>query len=470
MKKNQKFKNLKKIIKKNKFKTILISIILILFLNIIYLSIKPYNKYFSYEGEIYNISDNDIKFLYDITYKDNINQTIFKTLFNSMENAKEFIILDIFLLNTNYKPNDKYINLTEQLIYSYNKNNNTKKVLITDPINTFYGSHKSIPLETAKSKNIEVYITDLSKLRQSNILWSGIYYPFLQWIPTKGSGIVKHPFGDLNQKVTIRSLLSLLNFKANHRKIGVMDSDESYTSFIISANPHNPSSLHSNIGFKINGQIAKDIIFTENIIADFKKPVIKQTNESGNISVQLLTENAIKKAMIKDIDETKSGEKIQIAVFYISDRKLIKSLKNAAKRGVTIDIILDPNKDSFGREKNGIPNRQVAYELERLDNINIRWYDTHGEQFHAKILVIIKEDKIIVYGGSANFTRRNLNNYNLETNVKIISPINTNFTNDIFLFFEKINQNTIHYEAYKDTSKIKYLIYRFLEFTGLCTF
>jgi cardiolipin synthase A/B len=461
---------LKKTFKKIKLKHIIITIFLLLILNSINLLIKPYNKLFSYKSQIYNISDNDIKFLYDITYKDNINQMIFNTLFNDIKKANEFVIVDMFLLNTNYKPNEKYINLTEQLIDSLSYNNNTKRILITDKINTFYGSHKSIPLENAKNNNVEVYLTDLSKLRQSNILWSSIYYPFLQWIPTKGNGIIKHPFGDLNQKVTLRSFLPLMNFKANHRKTAVMDYNNTYTTFILSANPHNPSSLHTNIGFKIKGQIANDLIITESAITNFQKPYIKQTNENGNINVQLLTEKAIYKSMLKDIDETINGDKIDIAVFYISDRKLIKTIKKAAKRGVTINIILDPNKDAFGFEKNGIPNRQVAYELQKLDNINIRWYDTHGEQFHAKIIVITKEDKIIVHGGSANFTRRNLRNYNLETNVRVMSPLNTKFTNDVISFFQKINQNTLEYEAYKDTSKIKYLIYRFQEFTGLCTF
>ncbi len=50
-------------------------------------------------------------------------------------------------------------------------------------------------------------------------------------------------------------------------------------------------------------------------------------------------------------------------------------------------VLLDPNKDAFGFEKSGLPNRQVASELIAASDgaIKLRWYRTHGEQFHAKL-------------------------------------------------------------------------------------
>ncbi len=50
-------------------------------------------------------------------------------------------------------------------------------------------------------------------------------------------------------------------------------------------------------------------------------------------------------------------------MFYLSERQIIKALIAAQQRGVQVRVLLDPNKDAFGREKNGIPNRQVAAEL-----------------------------------------------------------------------------------------------------------
>lgn len=68
-------------------------------------------------------------------------------------------------------------------------------------------------------------------------------------------------------------------------------------------------------------------------------------------------------------------------MFYFSDRDIINALTNAADRGVNIKILMDPNKDAFGRTKDGTPNRQVASELHK-HGIKIRWCNTYGEQCH----------------------------------------------------------------------------------------
>ena len=55
-----------------------------------------------------------------------------------------------------------------------------------------------------------------------------------------------------------------------------------------------------------------------------------------------------------------------------------------------IRVLLDPNKDAFGFEKSGLPNREVASELVAASAgaIKLRWYRTHGEQFHVKLAAI----------------------------------------------------------------------------------
>ena len=50
-------------------------------------------------------------------------------------------------------------------------------------------------------------------------------------------------------------------------------------------------------------------------------------------------------------------------MFYLSNRDIVKSLLDASQRGVDVKLILDPNKDAFGMEKDGVPNRPVAHEL-----------------------------------------------------------------------------------------------------------
>src|SRR5690606_1269657 len=122
---------------------------------------------------------------------------------------------------------------------------------------------------------------------------------------------------------------------------------------------------------------------------------------------------------------------------------------------------------AFGREKNGIPNRQVAHELKQAGkgNINIRWCATHGEQCHSKLLIITKGESQFIIQGSANLTRRNLNNLNLETNVFVSGQKDQRPLKEASDLFEEIwnNQNnnlySINYEEYAETSKLKTLIY-----------
>ena len=165
-----------------------------------------------------------------------------------------------------------------------------------------------------------------------------------------------------------------------------------------------------------------------------------------------------------------------MGMFYLSDRNIIKSLINAASRGVEIRIILDPNKDAFGRQKNGIPNRQTARELiEKSDGkIKIRWYDTHGEQYHSKVTLIENRGyPAVVILGSANLTRRNLENCNLELDVCYSAPEDNRTIIEVGEYFNRIWNGqgyTSDYSRYEDDSAFKMFFSRFLEFSGVSTF
>ena len=251
-------------------------------------------------------------------------------------------------------------------------------------------------------------------------------------------------------------------------------------------NPHDASGYHSNIGFKMNGDIILDLISSELEIAklsgykgeyEFKISPNLNVEEINSTTIALITESKIRDNLIKEIKNTKKGNKIMIGMFYLSHRNIIKELIDADERGVDVKIILDPNKDAFGIEKNGIPNRQVAYEMKKKSNnsIDIKWYDTYGEQYHSKIVIIEKENQVVVIGGSANLTRRNLDDYNLETNVMVKTLKDTKLYEDIKGYFNRIWTNedgnyTIEYENYREGSFMKTLIYRFQEWSGLSTF
>jgi len=154
--------------------------------------------------------------------------------------------------------------------------------------------------------------------------------------------------------------------------------------------------------------------------------------------VQLITEKKIQEKVVESIDKLDRRDTFDMAMFYLSDRKVVRALKRADKRGAVIRILLDPNKDAFGRKKNGVPNRSVARELLKNSkgNTKIRWCNTLGEQCHSKLLLIKTDEGYVTIQGSANLTRRNLGNYNLETNIILESEELIGGLEDAYTYFK----------------------------------
>jgi phosphatidylserine/phosphatidylglycerophosphate/cardiolipin synthase-like enzyme len=259
---------------------------------------------------------------------------------------------------------------------------------------------------------------------------------------------------------------------------------------VTSANPSAYGSKYSNVALfieEISNGIHNDIYESEKAIAaysdeDFVEHEFLRTDggqvasASNQVSVQFLTEGKIRKGLIEEIDRTQSGESIEIAMFLLTERELVNSLLGASERGVEIRIVLDPSKYLFGRDSQGVPNRPVMAELhnESKGQIKIRWYQTHGEEFHSKMVIVTKEDgEEIVFLGSANLTRRNIGDYNLEADIKLAAGQNTEVIQEINDYFEKIWNNqggtyTVDYDEWDDDSWVRYSKYWLQEQTGLC--
>lgn len=459
---------------------------------------KPLPEGLDYSSGPYALTDKDLEFLFDLTFQSAsgsqavVEQEIFDRVFEVISQAQKYILADMFLFNSYaakageaYRPLAQ--ELTAALIEKKIENPEIKIDLITDPINTVYGGGESKQINQLKSAGINVVITDLRKLRDSNFLYSSFWRTFFQWFGnTKQSGWLKHPFSSAEKEVTLRSYLSLLNFKANHRKVLVADSGQEYVSVVSSANPHNGSSAHSNVAFLAKGGLAQGIYITASQVAQMSGQALspmpdlapdKEFGQTGSTSVFLLTESKIKQALLSELKSLSGGEKARIAQFYLADRAVVSELLSASGRGVEIEIILDPNKDAFGYEKNGVPNRPVAAELTKKSEgrIKVRWYNTQGEQFHVKMALFEKKTKSKVLLGSANLTRRNLDNLNLEMDLAVEFSRESELAREISAYFKRLWNNaggayTLPYAAYQDDSWFKTVLYRIQERTGLSSF
>ncbi|VEF47044.1 phospholipase D/nuclease [Bacillus freudenreichii] len=420
----------------------------VLFSIIYYETTKPLPEGIPYEGKVHHVSAESITFLYDLTYKSGEHQKtdkhMFKAVFEAIDEAEEFVVMDFFLYNDYYDQDQKFpplsSTLTKKLIAKKKENPDIKIVLITDEINTSYGSHKNWQFEKLKENGIDVLITDVDPLRDSNPLYSAVWRMFFQWLGQKGNGTIPNAMADTAPKMTARSYLKMLNIKANHRKTVATDK----TSLVLSGNPHDASAFHSNIGFQIDGPVVKNLLESEQAAANLaggeKLPVYHgKENSSGDHKVQLITEGKVLEKTLTSIKSAEKGDELWLSMFYLAERKVIDALLDADGRGVKVRIIMDPNENAFGSKKTGLPNKPVALELEEKTegSIKIRWYNTGQEQYHSKLLYIKKKNKVLITGGSTNYTARNLDNYNLETNVYIEAPLNSPLVTDLDNFFQR---------------------------------
>lgn len=427
--------------------------------------------------------DADCEFLYDLTYLKDGKRLHEKRIFNQemelIKNAQDFLMLDFFLFNDEYPNTMNFPNqveeMTDLLIAKKKEKPEMPILFVTDPINNFYGAYEEDNLKRLRENGIEVVVTDLNKMRDSNALVSGIYRAYLQWLGTSGGGWIKNFFDKDADKVNVRSILKLANFKGNHRKVLISEKE----ALVASANPHDPSAHHSNVAMVFRGKSMEDLIRSESIFFDKLPDVIenfKAEEVTSPYKLRVITEGKIYDEISKNIKESKEGDEIKLGIFYLSEFRILRELGEAAKRGVNVKIIADLNKDAFGLEKNGSPNRPALSELkEDYPDINIRWYQTSGEQFHTKFIYFDFKDKDpLAILGSANYTRRNLDNFNLETNLAVEMKKDSPMAGEMKNYYARIWNNedgdyTLPIEDFYESRFIMRILWKIQEKTGLCT-
>lgn len=460
---------------------------------------KPLPSGMRVTGQEHLAPASSVRFLADRTYVNAAGQRvseqeIFDEVISMIRGARRYILVDMFLYNDfQGEPPEREralaAEVTAALMAAKQQYPDIVITVVSDPLNTVYGGAVSPHFEQLKAAGVAVVITDLKVLRDSNPLYSVFWRLAFGWLRNSTqAGLMPHPFGAGQNGVTVRSWLALLNFKANHRKIIVADEPQKggavkMATLVTSANPHDGSSAHSNVAIKVADHLWREAIASEQavgawsgaVVAEFEGEVADGDGEAG---VQLLTEGAIADRVVELINAAGAGDSIDIVMFYLSERAQVKALLAAAERGVDIRLILDPNKDAFGHIKNGVPNRPVAHELvtKSKHKIQVRWCDTHGEQCHSKLVLWRIGEEHYLTAGSANFTRRNIGDFNLETNVLVAADSEIAAIESAREYFEELWANqggkffTTEYAAYADGSRLKTLMYRIQEASGLSSF
>lgn len=428
----------------------------------------------------------NVTFLVDETWVDadgvrSVDQEIFGSVFQMIDEAEQFILLDLFLLNDfGFEPGDGLYalsqELTDRLIAKKITNPAIEVVFISDPVNTVYGSCESSQFKALDDAGVNVVWTDLDQLRDSHFGYSKIWRVLFKPFGVGPGNTFKNPMG--NGRVSIRSFAKMLNFKANHRKVVVTEK----SLVIMSANPHSASSAHWNVGLRVDGAGMDLVCAAESAILTFSGhdvfvPEIPVTEDAdAPYRIELLTEGRIREKVLALLADAASGTRIELCMFYLSERRVIDAFIAAQKRGCDIRVILDPSKDAFGMVKNGIPNRQSGARLHQT-GIPLRWADTHGEQCHVKMLYVEHSDgQATLLLGSCNYTRRNMDNFNCEADLALTASVGDENMQRVRAVFERWWNNsdgrtyTTEYATYEDQSRWRRGVGWWLEMTGMGTF
>jgi hypothetical protein len=471
--------------------------------------------------------EDDIRLLIDETSWDDaagkriFSQEIFDEILAMITRADQFIYIDMFLWNPwkGSVPEEHRKLSTELAQVLVNRKQAVPDldiIVLTDPINRIYGEQEPGFFHDMSRAGISVVFTDLSLLPDSNRLYAPYWslaekvlkLPlFKEW---SSRPRIANPFEKNGPEISLLQFGRMLLFKANHRKVVITGSTDTGIEMLVgSLNPADGSSGHSNMALCVKGKVAmyglgselailrqfasgKTNIIDEDIRAvilkadSVEKTTQKLLNKTGvsreRPTVQWLTEGAIHRTIISLFDGTSLGDEVRIALFYLSDRHIVEAIRRALSRGVSMRLILDANRDAFGMEKIGVPNRPVAAELMKLakdHSIQVRWADTHGEQFHTKSMSITygHADNTIFLTGSANWTRRNIANLNLEANLLVHNA--QGIIGAYNAYFDRIWENadgrshTVPYDEWREKGlklMVKNAVYRFQERWGAGTF
>ncbi len=444
---------------------------------------KPERQGLAYSGET---QAEHVRFLVDETWVDaegnrQLKQEIFGAVFEMIAEAEQFVLLDFFLVNDfKYQPGPGMRPLTRELVDKLlakrKSNPEVEIVFITDPVNMVYGSIASPHFKALEAAGVRVVWTDLDRLRDSNPLFSKPWRLLAKPWGVGPGDAVDNPMGE--GRISMRSTLKLLNFKANHRKVVVTEK----SLLVTSANPHSASSAHWNVALRVDGAGMDMACRAESAILQMSGAnKFQPTGLQGNVPVsgnrlELLTERKIKEKVLGLLESAEAGARIDLAMFYFSERDVLGAFIKAQQRGCHVRIILDPNKDAFGRKKNGIPNRQTAGKLAKA-GIPLRWADTHGEQFHMKMLYVEHADETAtLLLGSCNLTRRNMDNFNAECDLALTAPLTDANMQRAREVFDRWWNNpdgrgyTVGYETYADPSLRRRIRAWLMETTGVGTF
>jgi hypothetical protein len=393
-------------------------------------------------SQISRLSESDVDFLYESPQRQHLSVREMAAI----DQAEQLIVLDRSPVTRE---------LAQHLLARKRARPHLKIVLVTDPGNEAFGGTASQTLASLEEAGLIVARARLDRLRDSNPLYSGLWRLMFAWW--------SDPFDETPGRATLPAWTRMQNFKADQRQLVVADDGAGGWNAILA-----PSGAAA--GLMLRGSLARAMIAGELQVAawstdDDRLPAGPPMDGGGvgSIDARFLTEGAIETALLDALAAAAGGDQVLIAVQNLSDRRLISAALGAAARGARLQVLL---------ARNAMPNQAVAGELLREGGgrIEVRWCPIETGASLPKLLVVRHRNDLWVNLGSANFTRRNLGDLNLESSVELRMPAQAAPARAATEYFARAWRGAAAAADFADPSSTAYWRYRFAEATGLSSF
>jgi hypothetical protein len=351
-------------------------------------------------------------------------------------------------------------------------------------------------LERLAVAGVEVLPVDIGRLRAPDAAFSAFWNLCCRW----WSGAVSssqwsNPLEVGPPAVSLKLWGELRNYQRSHRQLLICDDGAGTIQALIFSRALNAeAAIHSATALQLSGPALEPLLESEFALAQFSgwsdggamqarsQRLLQQQRlaslpaDKVTARARVVTEGAIATAVLARIAATGSGDRIEIAALYLSQRELLQALLDAARRGVIVRLLLDPGKDGYGYARSGIPNREAASELVAASDgaVRVRWYRTHGELFSPGLLLVHSGASSWLMIGTAELSRRDLGDFDLAAAVITDLPADASAAADALAWFDMLWFNrasggieyTTDADVYTDASQLRYWQYRLFEAMG----
>lgn len=405
-------------------------------------SAKPLPPGMHLVSQVSRLSDADVEFLFEAPPRPDLAGRDAAAI----DHAEQLIVVDRSPVTRE---------LAQRLLARKRMRPNIKIVLVTDPANEAFGGTPAGFLESLEQAGMIVARVDLDRLRDSNPLYSAAWRLLLGWW--------SDPFDEAPGQITVRTWSRMQNFKADQRQLLV--ADDGYGGWSATVAPSGAAA-----GLVLKGALARAMIAGELQIAkwssdDDRLPAAAHMDGGGlgSIDARFLTEGGIQSALLDAVAAAGREDQISIAVEDFSHRPLIIAAIAAAWRGAHLRVLLSRNR---------VPNRAVADELLRDGGgrIEVRWNPDDPTVARPSLLAVRHRNDLWLNVSSANFTRRNLDDLNLEAGVDLRMPVRAAPARAVLEYFDGIWSAATAKSGVADPGAVAYWRYRFAEATGLSSF